>query len=250
MMRLHRAQQELDPTWRNTRDAHRRITQDRACIAGILSTHPHPDPASRDPAARANVYAHAISERTRQRTAAVDAAQAQAMAAVQGRSRTTRLLAFVGIATAEQRQAERLVACAVDMTDASDPLPTRDDYARARADGEAHAYAAQQTTAAWEIRPEVAAAIEQHRLNQAVQQAVDAGDQAINAAMDAGDPAAARAIIRAHEQEQERRRAEQERLEQLRRGMDDHGGSAHSAHCARNVARTCDVAPGPPPGRK
>lgn len=250
MDRMRQARQELDATWRDARDARRRIHADQARIDAILATHPHPDPASRNPAARADAYAHAISERTRQRTAAVDAAQAQATAAFQGRSRTTRLLAFFGIATAEQHEAERLVARAVEVTDTSGPLPTRDDYKRARADGEAHAYAARQTTAAWEARPEVAMAMEKHRLNQVVQQAVDAGDQAIREAMDAGDPDAARAIIRAHEQEQERHRAEQERLEQLRRGqriadamsrMDDHGGSAH---------RTCDVAPRPPPGRK
>ena len=233
MDRMRQARQELDPTWRDARDARRRIHADQARIHAILSTHPHPDPASRDPTARANAYAHAISERTRQRTAAVDAAQAQATAAFQGRSRTTRLLAFVGIATAEQRQAERLVVHAVALADASDLLPSRDDYTRARADGEAHAYAAQQTTDAWKQRPEVAAAMEQHRLNGAVHQAVAAGDQAINAAMDAGDPEAARAVIRAREHEEERRRVEQERLEQLRRGMDDHGGTRP-----------------PPPGRK
>lgn len=233
MDRMRQARQELDPTWRDARDARRRIHADQARIDAILATHPHPDPASHDPAARAAVYAHAISERTRQRTAAVDAAQAQATAAFQGRSRTTRLLAFVGIATAEQRQAERLVVHAVALADASDLLPSRDDYTRARADGEAHAYAAQQTTDAWKQRPEVAAAMEQHRLNGAVHQAVAAGDQAINAAMDAGDPEAARAVIRAREHEEERRRVEQERLEQLRRGMDDHGGTRP-----------------PPPGRK
>ena len=242
MDRMRQARQELDATWRDARDARRRIHADQARIDAILATHPHPDPASSDPAARADAYAHAISERTRQRTAAVDAAQAQAAAAIQGRSRTTRLLAFVGIATAEQRQAESLAAHAVALADASDLLPSRDDYTRARADGEAHAYAARQTTDAWEQRPEVAAAMEQHRLNGAVHQAVAAGDKAINAAMDAGDPEAARTIIRVREHEEERRRAEQERLEQLRRGqriadamlrMDDHGGTSP-----------------PPPGRK
>ena len=233
MDRMRQARQELDPAWRAARDAQQRIHADHDRIHAILATHPHPDLASRDPAARADAYAHAISKRTRQSAAAVDAAQAQATAAFQGRSRTTRLLAFVGIATAEQRRAERLVVHAVALADASDLLPSRDDYKRARADGEAHAYAARQTTDAWEQRSEVAAAMEQHRLNQAVHEAVAAGDQAINAAMDAGDPAAARAIIRVREQEEERRHAEQERLEQLRRGMDDHGGTRP-----------------PPPGRK
>lgn len=219
MTGMRRARQELDPIWRDARDARRRIHADQAHIAAILATHPHPDPASRDPATRADAYAHAISERTRQRTAAVDAAQAQATAAFQGRSRTTRLLAFVGIATAEQRQAERLVARAVDVTDASDPLPTRDDYTRARADGEAHAYAAQQTTAAWEKRPDVAAAMEQHRLNQSVQQAVQAGDPAIKATMEAGDPDAARAIIQQREKQQAQRAFNTAQMDDLARGQ-------------------------------
>ena len=225
MDRLRQARQELDPAWRAARDAQRRIRDDQARIDAILSTHPHPDPASRDPAARASAYAHAISDCTRQRTATVDAAEALAAAAVQGRSRATRILASIGIANGAQRQAESMVARAVALGDAAAPLPSRDDYTRARADGKAHAYAAQQTTATWEQRPEVAAAMEQHRLNQAVQQAMAAGDQAINAAVDAGDPAAARAIIRAREEQQERRRAKQERLEQLRRGTPGHDGT-------------------------
>ena len=252
MDKLRQARQELDPAWRAARDARRRIRDDQARIDAILSTHPHPDPASRDPAARATAYAHAISDRTRQRTATVDAAEAQAVAAVQGRSRTTRILAAIGIANAEQRQAESLVARAVALAaDATEALPSRDDYTRARADSEAHAYAAQQTVAAWEARPEVAAAIEQHRLNQAVQQAVEAGDQAINAAVHAGDAAAARAIIRAREEQQERisasqvrwrPRAEQEWLEQLRRGTPGDDGLAQ---------RSCDAEPRPPsPGNR
>ncbi len=226
MKALRRACAELSPAWRARQDAHERIVQDRSRIAAILSTHPHPDPADRDPAARADAYAHAISNRTRQRTAAVDAAQAQTIAAVQGRSRGSRFLAFVGISTAEQRQAERLVAHAEALAaGAADSLPSRDDYTRARANGEAHAYAAQQTTAAWKRRPEVAAAMEDHRLNGVVHQAAAAGSQAIKDALDAGDPAAARAIIHACEQEQERRRAEQERLDRGIPGQTGRGGT-------------------------
>lgn len=234
MKALRRACAELSPAWRAGRDIHARIVQDRARIASILATHPHPDHADRDPKARAEAYALAISDRAIQRAAEVDAAQAQAVATVQGRSRTTRGLAFLGVPTAAQRQAERMVARAVALeAEAADTLPSWNDHRRARADGEAHAYAARQATVAWEARPEVARAMEQHRLNQAVQDAIQAGDTAIAEAMDAGDPERARAIIRVQEKDEEFREAEraislrhcaEELPEQLHRETSGHDG--------------------------
>ena len=200
MQRLRLARLALDPGWRAEQDAAQRIKADERRILGVLSTHPYPDPADRDPVALANRYANRLSERARKQAGVAEKAQAAAQAALDGRTWRTRLLAAAGIATAEQRNAERLVSEAARLTALAEG-PSRDDYKERRANGEAHAYAAQKSTRVWEKQPQVAAALESQRLNEAAQHAAAQGDGPIAKALEQGDPEGARAIVRQREVE-------------------------------------------------
>ena len=196
-----------------------RLQADRDRIATTLGTHPHPGPADRDPQARADRYAGHLSESYRERRDAAQAAQAEALAAMKGRGMGTKLLASIGIATPGQRHAQAAVAYALALTDDAEARqPTPATYKEARADGAAHAYAAQQDTTAWERRPDVAQALELDRLNAAVDAAARDGDLAISRALRAGDPDAARMVILQREEAERRRQEEQERRMGMQRG--------------------------------
>ena len=224
------AQARIDPTARavaaamaEQRDrkaaAAARMDADRAHIAAVLSTHPHPDPADRDPEARAARYAGRLSDGYRERKEAMEAAQAEAMSALQGRSTGTRLLAALGIVTPEQRRADVAVALALALTDDAEARqPTPDDYKTARADGAAHAYAAQADTVAWARRPDVAQAMEKARLNAAIDAAAASGDPAVTRAIRQGDPDAARRVIQEREEAERRQQEEMERRQGMQRG--------------------------------
>ena len=198
---LRRARAELDPAWRERRDAWQRIRADRAGIAAILATPPHPNPTDRDPVARATAYAGQVSDGYRERKEAAEKAQAEALAALAGRGIGIRLLAAIGISTPEQRHALAAVALALKLTDEAErQQPTPADYREARAAGTTDAYAAQARTRAWEAVPDVAAALEQARLNKAVDAAAESSDPEIVRTLKLGDPEAARAIIREREE--------------------------------------------------
>ena len=229
---LRYATRELDPAWRERRDAWQRIRADRARIAAIMATHPHPDSLERNPAARAASYAGRLSDGYRERQTAAEEAQAEALAARHGRSKGTRLLSMFGISTPEQRHALAAVALALKLTDEAErQQPTPADYREARTAGTADAYAAQARTRAWEAVPDVAAALEQHRLNQAVDAAAQNGHSEVTRALRAGDHDAARAIILAREEAERLQREEQE----LQQGIRRDGPGGHGAG-------------GPPPG--
>lgn len=208
MAALRLARAELSPRWRERRDAHRRVQNDCRQIADLLATHPYLTPADLDPIARANAYAGRLSDADRERRAVAEAAAVVAEEAVAGRSAATRFLAALGIATPEQHRVERMVRDADALAEmARRECPRNDDYRYERTQGETHAYTAQRTLAAWEQRPEVALAMRDHRLNELVAAAMKAGDTQVTAAIKAGNPTAARAIILAREQHEERQHA-------------------------------------------
>lgn len=184
-----------------------RITADRDTITRVLATHPHPNPADRDLQARANACAGRLSDEFRDRQAAADAAARAAAEATASRSTGTKLLTALGLTTPEQRRADDLQERAHEAAEtAQRRRPTNDDYRHARATGEAQAQAADRAVQAWQERPDVAAALENARLNTLAQAAADAGDRNVAAALRAGEPAAARSIIRARERHEEERR--------------------------------------------
>ena len=81
----------------------------------------------------------------------------------------------------------------------------------ARARGRLLAIAARDRTDAWSSLPEVAQAMEQARLNAAVDIAASQGDPIIRAALQVGDTEQARAVILAREEQERRQQEEQER---------------------------------------
>ena len=195
-----------------------RLESDRARVAEILSGHPHPDPLDRDPQQRADRYAGAISDEIRRRDDSARQAADVARKAAAECCPLSRALARVGIETVAYERAWDAASHADEAAESAARFGQPDDYKRARADGAAHAYAAQRDTRAWEQRPDVAVALEQLRLNQEVASAYQVGDPAIIRAMKAGDPEAARAEILRREEDEARRRHEDERRQGLSRG--------------------------------
>ena len=125
--------------------------------------------------------------------AAVELAHAAALAGLRRRSINTRLFATKGVCTREQRHAQTAVVRALALTDdAQARKPTRDNLKEARADGAVHACAAQQNTIGRECRLDIAAAIENARLNKDVDAAAEAGKSNVIRALEAGDSEAAR----------------------------------------------------------
>ena len=199
---LRRAINELNPEWREARDVQKRLADDRAKIAIVLASRTRFEPWELDPQASANAYAGRISDAVKQRETVAKQAEALALAGANSRSLGTRLLAIVGLKTAEQRHAEKLIATAEKLAGEAQRLPARENYTDARRDGEKHAHTAQKAVMAWENRPDVARALENRRLNSLVQDGIRAGDQAIADAIKAGNPEGAREILREREREQ------------------------------------------------
>ena len=214
---LRRARQELDPAWRGQRDAHAHIVADRRHIASVLATHPHPDPASRDALAREAAEERAArDEHTARVNTQAAIAEAAARAAFHGRGPLTWLRnVMLGHLTREQ---EHLVATAeLSMGDVG-TRPDDDTLRAARERGRLYAMAARERTSAWEALPEVAAAMEEARLNQAVDAAARGGDPAVSHALRVGDPEATRTVIREREAEERRQAEEMERRAAMQRG--------------------------------
>lgn len=215
--RLRLARQELDPAWREQRDADARIAADRRRIASVLSTHPHPDPASRNGLAREAAEERAARD---EHTARVDAqaamARAAARAAFHGRNPLTWLRnVMLGSNTHKQ---ERLTVMAELAAADLNTRPDDDTLRAARERGRLYAMAARERTSAWEDLPEVAEAMEQDRLNHAVDAAARDGNPAVTRALKLGDPEAARAAILAGEAEERRQAMHASRLACERHG--------------------------------
>lgn len=203
MARLRAAAQNLNPDVQ----ARHRLDADGARISKILATRPEISADDMNPAKRATAYAGEISDNIRARAAASQTAQAKALAAVSGRSAGTRIAALFGFRTAEQRRVDALIEKALELTDAAECLPTRDDYRQARAHGERDALAAQNTMAVWRANPDVARVLDDERLSVAAHTTAHDGDKQVYAALQAGDPEGAREIIRCREHEDERQRS-------------------------------------------
>lgn len=214
MAALRRARLELDPAYQARRVAHGRIRSDRMCIAKILATHPHPDPADQDPDAREQREERAARDTHRaDRTAQATATGTAVKAAFQNRSPLTWMRNVVlEQFTAKQQQ---ILDAAGYAERNANTRPDDDTLKAARERGRLFAMGARDRTASWEARPDVAVAIEQDRLNQVVDEAAKVGDPAIVRSLKAGDPEAARAIVQSRE---ESYRRIQEALE-IRQGI-------------------------------
>ena len=187
-----------------------RVSDDRNRIVAILATHPHPDPADRDPDARERREVQAArDEHTASRAAEAAETLVAAKAAFWDRDAATWMRnVLFGQPTAKQRQA--LDAAAYAERNAN-TRPDDGTLKVARERGRLLAIGARDRTTDWKQRPDVVKAFEQDRLNRVVDAAAASGDPAITQSLRDPDPDAARQVILLREESERRQQEAMER---------------------------------------